>query len=125
MLGEGVGGPSAGPDPSGGGQEGGEARVIGSDGVTSEPVVTVGSRVTIGVRVRVPAPAPALTTVVEVEIQDDGSMVMLAERDWRPTLLDAASIELLGAVADEATTWDVYRVRHRDGSERTYALPVT
>jgi len=65
-----------------------------------------------------------LTTVLEVEIQEDGSMIMVAERDWQPTLLDAASIKLLGAVSDETSTWDVYAIRHHDGSERTYALPV-
>ncbi len=51
-------------------------------------------------------------------------MIMVAERDWQPTLLDAASIKLLGAVSDETSTWDVYAIRHHDGSERTYALPV-
>jgi hypothetical protein len=66
-----------------------------------------------------------LTTVVEVAIQEDGSIVMVGERDWQPTLLDAASITLLGVVADDGTTWDVYQIRHRDGSERTYALPVS
>jgi hypothetical protein len=66
-----------------------------------------------------------LTTVVEVAIQDDGSMVMVAERDWQRTLLDAASITLLGEVADEGTMWDVYQVQHRDGTERAYALPVS
>jgi hypothetical protein len=65
-----------------------------------------------------------VTDAVEVELQDDGSMVAIAERDWQATLLDAASVWLLGEVADEDAVWDVYEVVHRDRQVRTYALKV-
>jgi hypothetical protein len=63
-----------------------------------------------------------VTTVVEIEIQEDGSMVAVAERDWKETLLDACSVRLLGQVADEGITWDIYEARHVDCQVRTYAL---
>jgi hypothetical protein len=66
----------------------------------------------------------AVTTAVEVEVQDDGSMVAVAECDWTETLLDACALELLGQVADETSTWDVYQAKHQDGQVRTYALEV-
>lgn len=65
-----------------------------------------------------------MNTVTECEVQEDGSLVPVGERDWQVALLDAVSIRLLGQVADEDTTWDVYEVTHRDGVARTYALPV-
>ena len=60
----------------------------------------------------------------ECEVQEDGSLVAVGDRDWQMTLFDAAAIRLLGQVADEDTTWDVYEIVHRDGSTRTYAIEV-
>ena len=65
-----------------------------------------------------------MTDAVEVEVQEDGSMVALGERSWTETLLDACSVKLLGQVADEDTTYDIYEVQHQDGQVRTYALVV-
>ena len=63
------------------------------------------------------------TEAIEVEMKEDGSMVSIGSREWQTALLDARSIRLLGAVADDDSTWDVYTVVHRDGIERTYAVP--
>ena len=60
----------------------------------------------------------------ECEVQEDGSLVAVGERDWQMTLYDAASIRLLGQMADETDTFDVYEITHRDGSTRTYAIEV-
>ncbi len=65
-----------------------------------------------------------MTEAVEVEVQDDGTFVAVGSRDWQQALMDAASIKLLGVVSDETSTWDVYQIRHRDGIERAYALPI-
>ena len=51
-------------------------------------------------------------------------MVAVGERDWQLALFDAASIRLLGQVADEDVTWDVYEITHRDRQVRTYALEI-
>jgi hypothetical protein len=60
----------------------------------------------------------------EVVVREDGSMLAVAERDWTETLLDACSVKLLGQLADEDTTYDIYEVQHQDGQVRTYALEV-
>jgi len=63
-----------------------------------------------------------VTTAIEVEIRQDGTMLEVGQRDWQATLLDACRIRLVGQVADETTTWDVYEVKHQDCQVRTYAL---
>jgi hypothetical protein len=65
-----------------------------------------------------------VTDAVEIQVQEDGSMVPVAARDWQSTLYDAASIRLLGQVDDDDDIWDVYEVTHRDGQVRTYAIEV-
>ena len=65
-----------------------------------------------------------MTDAVEVELKEDGSLVAVGERDWQEALFDAASIKLLGQVADETSTWDVYEIVHRDRQVRTYAVEV-
>jgi hypothetical protein len=61
---------------------------------------------------------------MEIEVLEDGRMLAIGERDWKETLLDACSVRLLGQVADEDTTWDVYELQHVDCQVRTYALEV-
>jgi len=63
-----------------------------------------------------------VTIAIEVEIRQDGTMLEVGQRDWQATLLDACRIRLVGQVADETTTWDVYEVKHQDCQVRTYAL---
>jgi len=58
------------------------------------------------------------TEAVEIQLQEDGAFVAIGSRDWQKALNDAASIKLLGTAADEDATWDVYAIRHRDGTAR-------
>ncbi len=63
-----------------------------------------------------------MTEAVDIQLLEDGSFMAVGSRDWQKMLRDAASVKLLGAVADEDVTWDVYVIVHRDGTARTYAL---
>jgi hypothetical protein len=66
-----------------------------------------------------------VTVAYEVEIlEDDNTMRTIAEWDWVAIMLDACGMQILGQVADETSTWDVYEVRHQDCTTRTYAVEV-
>jgi len=67
-----------------------------------------------------------VTVAYEVEVQEDDSLLTVAEWDWSAILLDACgTIEFSGQVdCGAAGAWNVYRVKHQDCQVRTYAIQV-